>query len=134
MSLQALLKMSLKLERFGGWLAVLASVGVIVGLVLLATALVSPADLAGEEILQMWAYLNATVISAEQTYFIYSLGLATQEDRHSAAKKSADWISFPFGRIWWGEMKTNFPKSLTSDIDAAFRLTPRETSWDSRLH
>jgi hypothetical protein len=37
----------------------------------------------------------------------------------SAAKKAADWISFPFGRIWWGEMKTNFPKSLASDIDAA---------------
>jgi hypothetical protein len=32
--------MSLNLERFGGWLAVLANVGVIVGLVLLATALV----------------------------------------------------------------------------------------------
>ena len=82
----------------------------------------------------MWTYLNATVISAEQTYSMYSLGLATQEDRHSAAKKSADWIRFPCGRIWRGEMKTNFPKSLTSDIDAAFRLTPRKTSWDSRLH
>jgi hypothetical protein len=82
----------------------------------------------------MWAYLNATVISAEQTYSMYSLGLATHEDRQSAAKKVADWTSFPFGRIWWGEMKTNFPKSLASDIDAAFRLTPRETSWDSRLH
>jgi hypothetical protein len=134
MSLQALLEMSLNLERFGGWLAVLANVGVIVGLILLATALVSPADLTDEEILQMWAYLNATVISAEQTYSMYSLGLATQEGCHSAAKKSADWISFPFGRIWRGEMKTIFPKSLASDIDAAFRLTPREASWDSRLH
>jgi hypothetical protein len=158
MSLQALLEMSLNLERFGGWLAVLANVGVIAGLVLLAvelrqnsqlvraqavasllagqssaetafmgddtaaamaTALVSPADLTDEEILQMWAYLNTAVISAEQTYSMFSLGLATQEDRQSAAKKAADWISFPFGRIWWGEMKTNFPKSLASDIDAA---------------
>ena len=158
MSFQALLELSLNLERFGGWLAVLANVGVIAGLVLLAvelrqnsqvvraeavasllagqssaetafmgddtaaamaTALVSPADLTDEEILQMWAYLNTAVISAEQTYSMYSLGLATQEDRQSAAKKAADWISFPFGRIWWGEMKTNFPKSLASDIDAA---------------
>jgi hypothetical protein len=85
----------------------------------MATALAAPEDLTDEEILQMWAYLNTSVISAEQTYSMYSLGLATEEDRQSAAKKAADWISFPFGRIWWGEMKTNFPKSLAADIDAA---------------
>jgi hypothetical protein len=39
MSLQALLEMLLNLERFGGWLAVLANVGVIAGLVLLAVEL-----------------------------------------------------------------------------------------------
>ena len=50
---------------------------------------------------------------------MYSLGLATQKDRESAAKKAADWISFPFGRIWWGEMETNFSISLADDIDAA---------------
>ena len=148
----------MKLERFGGWLAVLANLGVIAGLVLLAVelrqntqvvraeavasllagqssaetafigdstaaamaiALVAPEDLSDEQILQMWAYLNTAVLSVEQTYSMYSLGLATEEDRLSAAKKAADWISFPFGRIWWGEMKTNFPENLAADIDAA---------------
>jgi hypothetical protein len=157
-SMPARLEQSLNLERFGGWLAVLANVGVIAGLVLLAveirqnsqivradalanllagqssaetafmgddtaaamaTALVSPAEMTDEEILQMWAYLNTAVISAEQTYSMYSLGLATQSDRESAAKKAADWISYPFARIWWGEMKTNFPTNLADDIDAA---------------
>jgi hypothetical protein len=148
----------MNLERFGGWLAILANVGVIVGLVLLAfelrqntqivraeavasllagqssaetafmgdstaaamaIALVAPEDLSDEQILQMWAYLNTAVISVEHTNSMYSLGLATEEDRRSAAKKAADWVSFPFGRIWWAEMKTNFPDSLASDIDAA---------------
>jgi hypothetical protein len=148
----------LNLERLGSWLTVLANVGVIAGLVLLAvelrqnsqivraeavasllagqssaetafmgddtaaamaTALTTPEALRDDEILQMWAYLNTTVISAEQIYSMYALGLATQEDRQSAAKKAADWISFPFGRIWWGEMKTNFPRRLTTDIDSA---------------
>ena len=150
----------MKFDRLGGSLAVLANIGVIAGLVLLAvelrqnsqvvraeavasllagqssaetafmgddtaaamaTALVAPEDLTDEEILQMWAYLNTAVISAEQTYSMYSLGLATEEDRESAAKKAADWISFPFGRIWWGEIKTNFPTSLATDIDAALQ-------------
>ena len=149
---------ALKLERFAGWLTVLANLGVIAGLVLLAVelrqnsqvvraqavasllagqssaetafmgdstaaamaiALVAPEDLTDEQILQMWAYLNTAVLSVEQTHSMYSLGLATDEDRQSAAKKAADWISFPFGLIWWGEMKSNFPDNLAADIDAA---------------
>jgi hypothetical protein len=147
-----------QLERFGTWLALVANIGVVGGLVLLAvelrhntqvvraqavaglltgqtsaetsfmgddtaaamaTAIASPDSLSDEEILRMWAYLNTAVISAEQTYSMYSLGLATEEDRKAAASKVADWLSFPFGIVWWNEMKTNFPSDLAGDIDVA---------------
>ena len=160
---------SLKLERFGTWLALVANLGVVGGLVLLAVelrhntqvvraqavaglltgqtsaetafmgddtaeamavAIVTPDALSDEEILQMWAYLNTAVISAEQTYSMYSLGLATERDRESAAGKAADWLSFPFGLIWWSEMKTNFPVELAADIDAA--LADRDPTYLQR--
>jgi len=96
----------------------------------MATAIVTPSALSDEEILKMWAYLNTAVISVEQTYSMYSLGLATEDDRRAAAGKAADWLSFPFGLVWWSEMKTNFPSDLAADIDAA--LADRDPAYLER--
>ena len=46
------------------------------------------------------------------------------------AGKAADWLSFPFGLVWWREMKTNFPAELAADIDAA--LGERDPSYLQR--
>jgi hypothetical protein len=157
------------LDRFSGWLAIVANLGVVGGLVLLAVelrqntqvvraqavasllvgqtsaetafmgddtaaamavSLVSPELLSDEQILQMWAYLNTAVIAVEQTYSMYALGLATEADRKAAASKAADWVSFPFGRIWWKEMKSNFPADLAREIDAA--LLERDPNYLQR--
>jgi hypothetical protein len=93
----------------------------------MGNALVSPETLTDEEILVMWAYLNTAVISVEQTYSMYTLGLATEDDRVTAARKAADWLSFPFGGVWWNEMKTNFPEDLAAEIDAA--LVDRDPNY-----
>jgi hypothetical protein len=155
-----------KLERFSVWLAVVANLGVVGGLVLLAVelrhntqvvraqgvgdlvtgqtsaeaafmgddtaaamadAFVSPETLTDEEILQIWAYLNTAMMAVEQTYSMYSLGLATEDDLKVAASRAADWLSFPFGAVWWKEMKTNFPAALAAEIDAA--LSDRDPNY-----
>jgi hypothetical protein len=59
------------------------------------------------------------VLSVAQTHAMVELGLATEEDQKSAAKTAAHWLGWNFGRVWWAEMRTNFPSDLVAEIDAA---------------
>ena len=82
-------------------------------------AINSPDTITDREIVQLWAYLNAAVLSVEQTHAMVELGLATEEDRKAAARTAAHWLGWNFGRVWWVEIKTNFPSVLVAEIDAA---------------
>jgi hypothetical protein len=148
----------MNLERSGGLLALVANLGVVGGLVLLAvevrhntqvvraqasvnlatgqssaevafmgedtaaafvTAINTPGTITDREIVQLWAYLNAAVLSVQQTHAMFELGLATEEDQEVAARSAAHWLGWNFGRVWWAEIKTNFPSDLVAEIDAA---------------
>ena len=152
----------MNLERSGGWLALVANLGVVGGLVLLAVelrqntqvvraqasmylatgqasaevafmgedtaaafvkAINSPGTITDREIVQLWAYLNAAVLSVQQTHEMVELGLATEEDQKAAARTAAYWLSWNFGRVWWAEIKTNFPSDLVAEIDATIAAT-----------
>jgi hypothetical protein len=82
-------------------------------------AIKSPGTITDREIVQLWAYLNAAVLSVQQTYTMVKLGLATEEDQKAAARTAAHWLGWNFGRVWWAEIKTNFPSNLVAEIDAA---------------
>jgi len=153
----------MNLERFAGWLALVANLGVVGGLVLLAfelrqntsllraqavtnrltgqasaetafmgedtaaafaKALEAPETLDDREIVQLWAYLNVSMMAVEQTHSMYTLGLATEEDQRTAIASASGWLGFPFGRIWWNELRTNFPSDLTAEIDAQLEANP----------
>ena len=148
----------MNLERSGGWLALVANLGVVAGLVLLAVelrqntqvvraqasmnlaigqtsaevafmgedtaaafvkAMNSPGTITDREIVQLWAYLNALLLSVLQTHTMVELGLATEEDQKAAARTAAHWLGWNFGRVWWAEIKTDFPSDLVTEIDAA---------------
>ena len=161
----------MKVERWGGWIALVANVGVVGGLVLLAVevrhnsqvgraqavtnllssqiagetafmgedaaaaialAMSSPGDLTDEQILTIWAYLNVNMLGVQQTYTMHELGLASEEDKALAATAAADWLGFPFGRVWWNALKRNFPSELAADIDA--RLADADPHlWEKQL-
>ena len=148
----------MNLERSSGWLALVANLGVVGGLILLALelrqntqvvraqasvslatgqtsaevafmgedtaaafvkAINSPGAITDREIVQLWAYLNAAVLSVQQTHAMVELGLAAEEDQKAAARTAAHWLGWNFGRVWWAEIKTNFPGDLVAEIDAA---------------
>jgi hypothetical protein len=145
-------------ERAGARLALVANLGVVGGLVLLALelrhntqvirarasvnllsgqtaaetafmgedtaaafvkAINAPGVITDREIVQLWAYLNAAVLPVEQTHAMVGLGLATEEDQRAAARTVAHWLGWNFGRVWWAEIKTNFPSDMVAEIDAA---------------
>jgi len=151
------------LERIGGWLALIANVGVLTGLILvayelrqnnqmlraqasasrlegttaaetafmgddtaeaMALALTAPEYLTDAQVLQLWAYLNSAMIAVQQTATMHDLGLATEDDRHAAVADAHAWLSWPFGRVFWGEMRTNYPPGLAQEIDAALDADP----------
>ena len=144
----------MNLERSGGWLALVANLGVVGGLILLAVelrqntqvvraqasvnlatgqtaaevafmgedtaaafvkAINSPGTITDREIVQLWAYLNAAVLSVQQTYTMVKLGLATEEDQKAAARSAAGWLGWNLGRVWWAEIKTDFPSDLATE-------------------
>jgi hypothetical protein len=82
-------------------------------------AMLRPSELSEEEMVVVWAYLNTATISAQEVYMRSSLGLATEEDRLDAARATALWIGFPFGRAWWEEMKFGFPQQMVTEVDAS---------------
>ena len=153
----------MKLDRFGGWLALVTNLGVVGGLVLLAVelrqntqivraqavtslltgqmsaetafmgedtaaafvkALDSPGTMTDEEIVKVWAYLNVAMMAVMQTHSMYSLGLATDQAWETATSTATTWLGFPFGRVWWSELRTGYPSDLVEAIDAALAGSP----------
>ncbi len=82
-------------------------------------AINSPGTITDRAIAQLWAYLNAALLSVQQTHTMFELGLATEEDQKAAARTAAQWLGWNFGRVWWAEIKTDFPSDLVTEIDAA---------------
>jgi hypothetical protein len=148
----------MKLDRFGGWLALAANLGVVAGLIMLAielrqntqviqaqavanlmtglasaeTAFMgedtaaayvkvfnSPKKATGEEIAKVWAYLNVTIMTVQQTHSMYTLGIASEEAWGTALGWAIGAINFPFGRTWWNEANSIYPRDMVEEIDAA---------------
>ena len=146
----------MKLDRFGGWLALAANLGVVAGLILLALelrqntqvvkaqsvtnlfmgmaagetafmgedtaaayvkALDSPETLTDEEISIVWAYLNVRMWSVQQAYSMHTLGLASDETWQTAKSWAFVSINFPFGQVWWDEVKFIYPSDMVEEID-----------------
>ena len=55
----------------------------------------------------------------QQTHTMFELGLATEEDQKAAARIAAQWLGWNFGRVWWAEIKSDYPSDLVTEIDAA---------------
>ena len=150
----------MKIDRFGGWLALGANLGVVAGLVLLAVelrqntqvvrgqataslmsglasaeialmgedataafvkAVESPETLTSEDIFKVWAMLNVITLAARQTHEMYVMDLASEEAWRTAVGWASGTLNFPFGRVWWSEMKGVNPKlpiDLVEAIDA----------------
>ena len=99
-----------------------------------ARAMATPDELSDREILQVWAYLNAAMLAIQQSYEMHRLGLATEEDWDGAVESAADWLGFPFGRVWWDAMKTNYPPELADAVDAQIdRADPKSDYWLRQL-
>jgi hypothetical protein len=87
-------------------------------------AVYTPETLTNEEIAKVWAYLNVTMMAAQQVQVMYASGLATEEAWKNAQTWASVSISFPFGRLWWREMKIVYLTDLVETIDAAL------VEWD----
>ena len=87
----------------------------------------SPADLTGEEIAKLWAYLNVVTMAGQHVHEMHSFGLATAEDRSAAIASIANWLSFPFGEVWWREFSTSgvLPPDFAEEIEAGLTANPR---------
>ena len=147
----------MNVDRFGGWLALAANLGVVAGLIMLAVELRqntqvvraqavsslltgviageiafmgddtaaaytkaehSPEALTSEEIGKVWAYLNVTMLSVQQTHTMYKLGLASDEAWGTAKDWAIAATNFRFGRVWWREVKGIYPSDLVEEVDA----------------
>lgn len=81
-------------------------------------ALIDPASLTAEELMQVWGYLDIFVVSVWSTWTAYSRGLCDQ-DQWIGAKATAQFaLSFPVGLVIWNELKHNYPDQMVEEIDA----------------
>jgi hypothetical protein len=80
-------------------------------------AVLGQADLADDEVMQVWAYLDIYLAGAFDTWSAYTGGLANQEE-WTAAKASVHYtLAFPIGMVIWSELKKDYPRKMTEDIE-----------------
>lgn len=63
-----------------------------------ATAVLRPSELSDIE--QLWAYLHNVMLSAQNTWLAYQLGLASEQSWAFAKRQAAGFVGFPAGVIW----------------------------------
>jgi len=84
----------------------------------------SPADLTGEEIAKLWAYLNVVTMAGQHMHQMHALGLASDDDRDAAVTSVANWLGFPFGGVWWNEVKEKLPRVFVGEIETGLAADP----------
>ena len=82
-----------------------------------ATALFHPAELTEAQVGQVWAYINNTMMSAQNTWLAYNDGLASEESWGYAKRVAAGYAGFRVGRMWWESTKTNYDPDFVKAID-----------------
>ncbi len=89
-------------------------------------AMLKPAELTDEQVGQMWAYLNVTVFTAENTWIAYQAGFATEGDWNDARELTTGFLSFKVGQIYWQNTKTNFGADFVDAIDVGLSSSDPE--------
>jgi hypothetical protein len=83
-----------------------------------AVALFHPAELDEVQIGQVWAYLNNTLLSVQQTWLSNREGMASDATWARARAMGAAYVDFGAGRIWWQENKGFFEPDFVEEIDS----------------
>ena len=83
-----------------------------------ANAVLTPSELTDEQVGQMWAYLNVTVLTAENTWIAYQAGFATEGDWNDARELTKIMLSCKVCRIYWQNTKISFGAEFVDAIDA----------------
>jgi hypothetical protein len=81
-------------------------------------ALVNPSDLADEEVMQVWSYLDIFLAGVSATWSAYSRGHCDKGQWVNAKATAQVAFSFPVGMVIWNELKKNYPREMTDDIEA----------------
>ena len=80
-------------------------------------ALLNPSDLTDEEVMQVWAYMDVLIGGVHRSWVMYSRGLCSYDVWHAAKGGAQSMLSFPAGIAIWSELKKDFPREMTEDID-----------------
>jgi hypothetical protein len=91
-----------------------------------AVALFHPAELDEVQVGQVWAYLNNTLLSVQQTWLSNREGMASDATWVRARLLGASYLDFGAGRIWWQEYKWGFEPDFVEEIDS--ELATRNSS------
>jgi hypothetical protein len=84
----------------------------------LTKALLSPSDLTDEEVMRVWSYLDIFVASTFATWSAYSRGLCDASQWNGAKGVFRGALGYPVGMAVWSELKRDYPREMTDDIDA----------------
>ena len=93
-----------------------------------AVAVFHPAKLDEVQVGQVWAYLNNTLLSVQQTWLSNREGMASDATWARARILGASYVDFGAGRIWWQEYKWGFEPDFVEEIDS--ELATRNPSND----
>jgi hypothetical protein len=83
-----------------------------------ATAVLRPSELTDIELQQFWAYLHNVMLSAQNTWLAYQLGLASEQSWTFAKRQAAGFVGFPAGLIWWKYDRFEYEPAFADQIDA----------------
>jgi hypothetical protein len=83
-----------------------------------SVAVFHPAELDEVQVAQLWAYLNNTLLSVQQTWLSNREGMASDATWARARAMGAGYLDFGAGRIWWQEAKYIFESDFVEEIDS----------------
>jgi hypothetical protein len=84
----------------------------------LTKALVNPSDLSDEEIMRVWSYLDVFIAGTYATWSTYTHGLCDNSQWTGAKGAFRGAFGYPVGMAIWSELKKDFPRAMTEDLDA----------------
>lgn len=90
-------------------------------------ALLHPAEMTEEEIVQYWYFVDAVMTLAVSQWLAVQSGQATESDWSESRRELCSSLNHPVARIIWDSYKSSgFPQRFIDEIDAEFSRLPRQ--------
>lgn len=82
-----------------------------------AVAALRPSELSEGQVLALWGYLSTTMLGVVSSWDNYQAGIVSKDQWEAQCEFGAIMVNWPFGRVWWEEVKRYYEPPLIAEIE-----------------